>query len=262
MSDLESSQTDKHMMEVFFEVQSDLPRQGPGDAKSTQKALELCTELPSSPRVLDIGCGPGAQTLDIAEIKTDAMITAVDFHDPYLSELRFRAEEQGTANRIEVLPADMNDLPLEPESFDLVWAEGSAYIMGVPNALSKWKPLLKSGGYLAFTELVWLTDSPPDDALTFFSDEYPAMAGRESIVAEIENAGYQHLEHFTLPDSAWWDGYYSPLVQRLSALEKKYANDEIGLSVIDSVRKEIAIRESYPESYGYEFFVARKSTAR
>ena len=47
------------LMEVFFEVQRGLPRQGPGSNGSTIKALELCSELPDNPTVLDIGCGNG-----------------------------------------------------------------------------------------------------------------------------------------------------------------------------------------------------------
>ena len=54
------------LLEVFFEVQRGLPRQGPGSNESTIKALELCRELPDNPAVLDIGCGPGMQTMALA----------------------------------------------------------------------------------------------------------------------------------------------------------------------------------------------------
>ena len=262
MSDTDSESMNEHLMSVFFEVQSDLPRQGPGDPGSTRKALQLCKGLPESPRVLDVGCGPGAQTLAIAEALPGALITAVDFHEPYLEQLRARAGSKGFSNRIETVAGDMSALPFPPESFDVVWAEGSAYVMGIANALRAWKPLLRKVAYLGFSELVWLTDDRPADAAAFFGQEYPAMSDPAGIAAEIADAGYGLLDHFTLPDTAWWEPYYTPLAARVSMLEKKYAGDETALSILASVRKEISVRASFGESYGYEFFVARSQNSR
>ena len=50
------------LLEVFFDVQRGLPRQGPGSNECTNEALAFCDELPDNPSVLDIGCGPGMQT--------------------------------------------------------------------------------------------------------------------------------------------------------------------------------------------------------
>ena len=43
-----------------------LPQQGPGSDASTLRALRMLGELPDAPRVLDLGCGPGRQTLALA----------------------------------------------------------------------------------------------------------------------------------------------------------------------------------------------------
>ena len=42
-------------MDLFFEIHQDLPREGPGDDRSTAQALSMLQELPDVPRVLDIG---------------------------------------------------------------------------------------------------------------------------------------------------------------------------------------------------------------
>ena len=52
--------------EVFLDVFLALPRQGPGNRACTLQALDACVGLPDRPRVLDLGCGTGAQTLDLA----------------------------------------------------------------------------------------------------------------------------------------------------------------------------------------------------
>ncbi len=247
------------VMEVFFDVQSDLPRQGPGDSDSTRRALALCNPLPSAPRVLDIGCGPGAQTLVLAEELRDASITAIDNHEPYLEELQSRAAVAEVSERVAAEKMSMEELRFSPETFDLIWAEGSAYIMGFTKAVSAWRPLLKQGGFLALTELVWLTEDKPVEAVEFFRQEYPVMMGGAGIVEGMRAVGYELIDNFTLPDSAWWDAYYTPLLARLPALESKYAGDTTGLSVIASAREEVEIRRRFASSYGYEFFVVRKT---
>ncbi len=252
---------DERYLSIFLDVQSGLPRQGPGDDDSTRRALKLC-DLPDNAAVLDIGCGPGAQTMIAAEQLPGAMFTAVDFHAPYLEQLKERARTAGYAGRITTHLGDMNALPFAPQSFDLILAEGSAYIMGFANALKSWKALLKDDGYIAATELVWLTETPPQEAVSFFNEEYPAMARPANIIKIFEESGYRVLGHFTVPDKGWWDEYYTPLAGRLDMLEEKYAGDELGLSIIQATRQEQYVRRNFGESYGYEFFVARKLSER
>ncbi len=131
--------------------------------------------------------------------------------------------------------------------------------MGFANAVAAWRPLLKRKGFLAVSELVWLTEQKPAEALEFFGQEYPAMTNRAGVARGLRGAGYEVIDHFTLPDSAWWDAYYGPLLARLPSLESKYAGDEASLSVIAAARRETEIRRRFASSYGYEFYIARKT---
>lgn len=247
---------DKHFLEILFDVHSGLPRQGPGDDDSTREALKACN-LPVNADILDIGCGPGAQTMVVAEQLPGASIIAIDFHAPYLEQLEGSAQAAGYADRITTYHGDMNQLPFSPDSFDLIIAEGSAYIIGFVNALKSWKPLLRKNGYIAVTELVWLTVTPPEEAVAFFNKEYPAMTTPEKIITVFQETGYKPFKHFTIPDKGWWDEYYTPLAERLDLMEKKYADDETGQTVIQITRQEIDIRKRLGENYGYEYFIAQ-----
>lgn len=249
---------DSHLQEVFFDIQSGLPRQAPGDEQNTRAALALCTELPAEPSVLDIGCGPGAQTIVLASALPGASITAIDNHQPYLEELESRARAAGLEGRIVAEQRDMGALPYAPAGFDLIWAEGAAYIIGIADALAAWRPLLKPGAYLVFTELVWLTSSPPAEAAEFFGNEYPAMTTSQAIAGLVVEHGYELADRFTISDSAWWDDYYTPLSEKFPRLLEKYADDETGLAVVEMAREEQRIRRDFGSSYGYEFFVARR----
>ncbi len=249
---------DPRLFEVFLDVQRGLPRQGPGRDECTLRALSLCDGLPEGAEVLDVGCGPGMQTLALSQA-IDGPVTAVDLHREYLRELEDRAERAGIAGRLAILAADMRALPFPPERFDLVWSEGAAYVMGFEMALVEWRRLLKPGGYLAASELVWLRPDPPSALAGFFGSEYPAMADVQANRATIRACGYDLVGHFTLPDAAWWEHYYTPLEVKLPSLRERYKGDEAALSVIAQTEREIETRRRFPDWYGYEFFVARRA---
>ena len=58
----------------------------------------------------------------------------------------------------------MSDPAALGSGYDLVWAEGSAYSIGFENALALWRTLLRPGGCLVVTELVWFCEHPADRA--------------------------------------------------------------------------------------------------
>ena len=53
-------------------------------------------------------------------------------------------------------------LPFDQASFDLIWAEGTAYVMGFGEALHSWRKFLKGSVCLAATEVTWLRPEPPE----------------------------------------------------------------------------------------------------
>lgn len=71
-------------------------------------------------RVLEAGCGVGAQTLTLARRSPEAHFTSVDISADSLAEAQRRAELAGLTN-VEFHRADISALPFEPESFDHVF---------------------------------------------------------------------------------------------------------------------------------------------
>lgn len=245
---------DELMMQVFFEIHSELPREGPGSFESTKKAFSMLSELPSQPLILDIGCGPGMQTLDLCELM-NGNIVAIDNHEPFLKQLAEKARQRDVANRITIVNADMAALDFKTCAFDLIWAEGSAYITGFENALRMWKPLLKSRGYLAATEVSWINTDPSEELLSFWAEEYPAIRDIDSNLAIVCDAGYDVIGQFVLPESDWWDHYYRPIEPKLFALRDKYKENPEALAVIDLHEREINLYRRYSYYYGYVFYV-------
>jgi ubiquinone/menaquinone biosynthesis C-methylase UbiE len=252
------------LYEIF---DASLPRLGPGDDQSTEKALDML--LSANPKltdavdsanlkILDLGCGNGAQTIQLAK-RLNGTILAVDNHQPFLDELQRRAKAEGVSDKIQLYPADMQNLGLADESFDLIWSEGALYNMGFREGLAACRKLLVPGGLMAVSELVWLRPDRPAACRQFFADEYPAMVDVDSNVSMIPGCGYALLGHFTLPESAWQESFYHPLVNRLRSLHKKYAADPQRLEMIESTQLEIDMYNTYSAYYGYEFFLMQRS---
>ena len=109
------------------------------------------------------------------------------------------------------------------------------------DGLAACHPLLVPYGLLAVTELCWLENDPPEECQRFFVDGYPAMANVESALEVVEACKYEVLDHFVLPESAWWDQYYLPLEDRLRAFRERYAPDQAKIEFIESVQTEIDI---------------------
>lgn len=244
-------------LKILLDVHRGLPRQGPGDDASTLRALEMCAELPAQPDVLDVGCGPGMQTLALAQA-TGGEVTAVDVFEQFLEELRDRARQAGLHERIRTLCGDMKELSFDDESFDLIWSEGAAYIMGITKAFQAWKRFLRPGGYVAITEASWQVPDVRAEVRTFFESEYPDITDVEGNLARIRACGYEIVGHFTLPDASWWTHYYSPLAANLVTMREKYAQNPAALDFIAESEDEQRIRREYGDAYGYEFIVARR----
>ena len=239
---------------IFFELFSGLPRQGPGDSKSTVRAFRCVPELTPHDRILDIGCGTGAQTFALAE-STPASIVAIDNHVPYVEALNERAVELSIANRVVACVADMRQLEFENDSFDLIWCEGAIYNMGVDTALREWRRFLRHKGFIVFTEVCWQKPNPPNECRLFWKHEYPAISAKKELLNVIESCGYQLIDHFPLDESAWWDGYYQPLQTNLNAFRESYGGDPEAQNLCDQCQREIDIWHAYGAFYGYEFVV-------
>jgi SAM-dependent methyltransferase len=239
---------------LFWEIHGGHEREGPGDEASLRRALAAMTDLPADAEILDIGCGPGAQSLALAA-QTTARITAVDLHQRFLDALDHAAAARGLAGRITTVRASMTELPFADGAFDAVWSEGAIYNMGFARGLAAWKRLLRPGGYLAVSEICWLRPIAeiPAEALAQWAD-YPAMTTADVLLRSVAEAGYRALDHFVLPPSAWWN-YYDPLEARIAALRQRYRDDPAKRAGLDAHQGEIDGYRRFGEFYSYLFVV-------
>ena len=241
-------------MEFFFEIHKDLPREGPGDAESTRRAYRKCVTLPEQSAILDVGCGPGAQTLELADL-SEGIIQAVDTHQPFLDRLQRKVKEMGLEERVFVSNQSMFDLNFPPASFDLIWSEGAVYIMGFEAGIRAWKKLLNQNGYIAVTELTWLQADPPSEVKTFWENAYPDMKTLEQNLNVIHACDYYLIDYFVLPTTSWTEEYYRPMQARIDMLRERNKHDPEILKFLDEEQAEIDLYNKYYQWYGYVFYI-------
>ena len=242
-------------MALVFSFYEGVERKGPGSEESTLKALSLLDGLPANPRIVEFGCGAGVATIALAR-SIPCHITAVDIHQPFLDELDRRAVRAGLKDRITTLKANMGSPPFPDESFDVVWSEGAIYNIGFEQGLKRWRRLLRTGGYVAVSEAVWLTENPPQRAKEFWEAEYPAMTSVEKNLSKLSSTGFTPVGHFILPPTDW-ENYYRPLQAHLAEFRQSHTENAAAESLVKSVQKEIDIWKEFGTTFGYAFFVGR-----
>ena len=238
-------------MADFMRIYATLDRWGPGSEDDTLRALANVLHAPR--QVLEIGCGKGIATTLLAQ-HTEAVITAVDNEESALLRLNERMQQAGLADNVTTVCASMTDLPFAPESFDLIWCEGSAYIMGVEAALSQWQPLLKKDGVLVMSDLVWLTESPSTTAKQFWSNGYPDMTTVADRLQQMTAAGYKVINNFTLSQDGW-NAYIDPLSQRVAELK----DEMMGKQALKDIMDELGVYRDHLGEFGYQMFILQKS---
>ncbi|NUB43223.1 class I SAM-dependent methyltransferase [Fertoebacter nigrum] len=231
--------------EAFFTIHSGLVREGPGDRDSLDWAVAQAGTGPDA-RVLDAGCGPGADIASLLAHVPQGHVTALDKHPDFVARV---AEAHAADTRVTVREGDM----LAPDGlFDLIWSAGAIYNMGITPALIAWRRHLAPEGRVAFSDAAWRHDAPSATARAFWL-EYPGMTDRAGIHAQVVAAGYTVIADRWLSDSAW-AAYYTPLAARVSAL--RAAGDPALAEALAETEAELAVWRDHGGDYGYLLVVA------
>ncbi len=244
-------------IDLIRELFDGLPRQGPGSTEATVRTLAMVPDLPPKPRILDVGCGSGAQTIELSRA-TGGEIVALDCSEDLLRDLMVRATAAGVSDQISTRCESMMEMDFSDEEFDLVWSEGAIYIMGFAAGLGLCRRFLKPGGSMVVSELTWLAENPPQEVRNYWARNYPAMqtlAANRRIASE---TGFADVQTFILPVADWWANYYGPAEARLSDLRARHAGDRDVLERLDKIAREFDLFRHYSDAYGYVFYIMTK----
>ena len=145
-------------------------------ASTLVELLHSDTSYPAGSRVLEAGCGVGAQTVTLARNSPQALITSIDISEASLAEAKKKVAALGLTN-VQFQKADIFNLPFGPESFDHVFICFVLEHLSRPvEALRILKGLIKPGGTITVIE--------GDHGSAYF---YPdSIAAHEAIHCQVE----------------------------------------------------------------------------
>ncbi|MEU8887996.1 methyltransferase domain-containing protein [Streptomyces sp. NPDC048442] len=194
---------------------------------AANSAAYLVPHLRPGQRVLDIGCGPGTITADLATlVGPEGHVTGVDFAAGVLDQARRTAADRGLEN-IEFARADVHALGFPDGSFDVVHAHQVLQHVGDPDAaLREMRRVCRPGGIVAardsdYAAMAWYPEPPLlDDWLELYHQVARAGGGEPDAGRRLHSwarrAGFTDLASsaatwcYATPDElAWWSGLWA-----------------------------------------------------
>ena len=242
--------------DIHKELYEGLFTASPARLDCTRRAFEMLPEL-DRPRILDIGCGRGEPTIELAKLSNGEVI-GLDIDQRSLVELSERIAEHNLSDRVFIVNRSMQEMDFESKSFDIIWAEASAHIVGFETGLDSWWRFLKKEGYLVIHEMAWLRPDPPSEIVDHWRRTYPGVRTIPQYIAAIPHHGYELIDHFALPDDFWRLHYYGPLEERLRELRERYKDDQRCLGILRRDQREVDLYKKYSSWYGSVFLVMKK----
>jgi ubiquinone/menaquinone biosynthesis C-methylase UbiE len=143
-------------------------------------AAYLLPQLRQGDRLLDVGCGPGTITADLAAIVAPGRVTGLDPAESVLAQARDTAVERGLST-VEYVVGDVYQLEFPDDTFDVVHAHQVLQHLTDPvRALVELRRVVRPGGVVAVRDSDYgaFTWFPGDPALDRWLAVYRAVARR------------------------------------------------------------------------------------
>jgi ubiquinone/menaquinone biosynthesis C-methylase UbiE len=199
-----------------------------------KKVFEIIPKL-NNPRILDIGCGTGLPTLELARL-TNGKITGIDIDQVALNKLENKINQKGLSDRIKIFNRSVYDTKFEDEMFDIVWDMGVIHLLDLKRALTECNRLLKIDGYL-------------------ISGEANDWANRK--LKYFPNFGFKLMNQIPWAYQCWWKEYYAPLEKKINVLRKKYDNID-KIKQIKQILNEIEMVKKNPTGFECTTYILQK----
>jgi len=189
------------------------------------------------PRILDIGCGSGVPTLELARL-SHGEVMGIDIDQPALDEFAGKIKKAGLTDQVQAVNCSMFDMDFADESFDIIWSEGSIYAIGFERGLQEWKRLLKADGSMVI---------------------HDEQGNVKEKLGQISDCGYELLGYFTLSQETWWTEYFAPLEKLIAESRTRYTDNPKILEELHQAQVELDMFKKNPERNSSVCFVIKKN---
>ncbi|MFX1315777.1 MAG: class I SAM-dependent methyltransferase [Promethearchaeota archaeon] len=202
--------------------------------KYTRKAFQMLPKM-DKPHILDIGCGTGIPTIELARL-SNGVIIGIDIDQDALDKLNLKIKKKGLSSRVKIINCSLYKTEFLDENFDIIWDEGVIHILDLKKSLKECSRLLRPNGFLVIGEMIeWIKDK-----FEIFSQ-----------------FGFKLINQFLLPEKCWWTDYYKPLEKRIKELRKKYQRSEY-FGKLTQHEREIKMVKKNPKKFDCGFYIMQK----
>ena len=202
--------------------------------KYTRKAFQLLPKM-DKPRILDIGCGTGIPTIELA-LLSNGEIIGIDIDQDALDKLNLKIEKKGLSARVTTINCSLYKANFPDKHFNILWDEGVIHILDLKKSLKECSRLVKPNGFLVMGEMIkWIKDK---------FEIFPKF-------------GFKLIDQFLLPEKTWWTEYYEPLEKKIKELRKKYPSSE-NLEKFKQHGREIEMVKKNPKEFDCAFYIMQK----
>jgi ubiquinone/menaquinone biosynthesis C-methylase UbiE len=200
----------------------------------TREAFESIPGM-ENPRILDIGCGTGMPTIELARL-INGEIFGIDIDQGALDKLNHKIKQEGLSDRIRVYNRSVYDTKFDDETFDIIWEEGVIHLLDLKKTLKECNRILKLNGFLV-------------------TGEATKWAGRK--LKHFPRFGFKFFKEIPWEEGCWWNKYYSPLEEKINNLRKKY-NDLDNIKDVQQHLMEIEMVKKDPEVFDCTTYIFQK----
>jgi cyclopropane fatty-acyl-phospholipid synthase-like methyltransferase len=226
----------------------------PAGREQTLAAGRFALITPAS-RVLDIGCGYGDGASSMAQ-EFRCQVTAIDISDENIATAREIAQKRGVSHLTSFSTGNILESDFTKEPFDLILAEGGVLsFIGREKGLALAASWLTPRGWIAFSDLIILSDKVPDEVRRIFEDEKYHYETESSYRKLVSNAGFDTQLIGLVPPSGW-DNYYAHMARRLDDDSGFFSDRRIKLAFHKEI--DVFYRLEGFRYVGYLFGIARK----
>jgi ubiquinone/menaquinone biosynthesis C-methylase UbiE len=204
--------------------------------KYTRRAFRMLPKL-DKPRILDIGCGSGVPTMELARLGEGEVI-GIDIDQPGLDKLNRKIRDAGFSNRVQAVNCTILNMVFPDESFDIIWSEGSIFVIGFERGIRAWKRFLKPSGFMVI---------------------HDEKGNVQEKLEQISKCGYKLLGHFILSEDTWRTEYFAPLEKLVAKYQTSYTDDPQKLEELNQAQRELEMFKNYPERNNSVYFVMQKN---
>ena len=204
-------------------------------SKYTIRAFQTLPRI-EAPTILDIGCGSGVPTLELAR-QCNGEIIGLDIDRSLLDILEKKIQRAGLSDRVRAVERSMFELGFPDENFDIIWAEGSISVIGFEKGIRDWKRFIKPRGYLVV---------------------FDQSRGLSEKLKQMTSSGYDLIDHFEVKGEAFWADYYIPLQKRINNLRNEYREDKKAQRALEKEQSEIDMVKRDPSRFSSTFFIIQK----